>query len=114
MTQKRPVPNRVVLGSLTDRRIWRVTSRSPGPDRLVEDDGVVAHDRLGQAEPLLEVEVDLEGKSLGGPPGRPVVGAEPHRHHGRGSDGPPVTSSATASSQNSGLAFSTEEQVVHT
>ena len=45
-------------------------------------------------------------------PGRPVMRPEPHREHRRRGDGPPVSSAATSSSQNSGLPFSTDAHVV--
>ena len=58
-----------------------------GPHRLVEDDGVVGHHRLGQLEALLQVEVHLQRQLLGSVrPGRPVVRAEPHREHRRRRD----------------------------
>src|ERR1035441_1821370 len=60
----------------------------PWPHRLVEDHGVVAHHRLGETQPFLEIKMDLQRKGGPGAPGCPVVRPEPHRHHGRRGDGP--------------------------
>src|SRR5581483_5765409 len=69
---------------LTDRAQDLVRPQDvAGPDRLVEDHRVVGDDRLGQAEPLLEVEVHLQRQALLVAPRCPVVHPEPHRQHRR-------------------------------
>jgi hypothetical protein len=55
----------------------RARDQVAGPHRLVEDGGVLGHDRLGQLEASLEVEVDLQGQLLDRATGRPVVRPEP-------------------------------------
>ncbi len=54
----------------------------------MELDRVVGHDRLGQAEELLQVEVHLQRQCLLGAAGCPVVRPEPHRDHGGRRDRP--------------------------
>ena len=50
-----------------------------GPHRLVEGGDVLGHDRLGELEARLQVEVDLQRQLLDRAPGGPVVRAEPRR-----------------------------------
>ena len=107
------MPSFVVFGSLTDRRIWRRAQHVAGPHRLVEDDRVVGHHRFGQLEALLQVEVHLQRQRLLGAARAPSGAGRNHTESiVGGAIGPPVISSATSSSQNSGLPFSTDAQLV--
>ena len=108
MTQNRPVPSLVVFGSLTERRTAG-RERVAGAHRLVEHDRVVAHHRFRQAEALLQVEVHLQRqRRLASRPGAQWCGRNHTDSIVGGAIGPPVSSAATSSSQNSGLPFSTD------
>ena len=64
ITQNRPVPSRRSSSSLTDTRMLRARDAVAGADRLVERGDVLGHDRLGQLEARLQVEVDLQRQLL--------------------------------------------------
>ncbi len=114
MTQKRPVPSLVVFSSLTERRIWRVRSRSPGRTGSWNTMVLSLMTASGNPRPSLRSKWTCRGRAWAVRPGAQWWGRNHTETMVGGAMGPPVTSSATCSSQNRGLPFSTEAQVVHT
>ena len=88
MTQKRPVPSFVVFGSLTDRRIWRVCSTSPGRTGSWNTIVLSVITASGSPNVSFRSKWTWSGSADLGAAGRPAVRAEPDREHRRRRDRP--------------------------
>ena len=114
MTQKRPVPSFVVFSSLTERRTWYV--RRTSPMRTGVWNSMLLSDMIASGSPKssLRSKCTWSGSACSVRPGAQWWGRNHTETIVGGAIGPPVSASATSSSQKSGLPFSTEEHDVHT
>ena len=112
MTQNRPVPSFVVFGSLSDRRTCDVLITSPGRTGVWKATSLSLITASGRPRTSLRSKCTCSGSRGTDWPGCQWCGRNHSERVDGGATGPPVRSSATASSQNSGFPFSTEAQDV--
>lgn len=102
----------MVLGPLTDRRIWRVCSRSPGRTGSWNTIVLSVITASGRSNAALRSKCTCSGRATSVRPGAQWWGRNQTEIMVGGAMGPSVTSAATSGSQKSGLPFSTDEHDV--
>ena len=112
MTQKRPVPSLVVLGSLSERSTWAVLMTSPGRTGSWNATSLSLMIASGRPRRSFRSKCTCSGSLCAVWPGCQWWGRNHSDKVEGGAMGPPVISAATSSSQNSGLPFSTEAHEV--
>ncbi len=108
------MPSFVVFGSLTERRIWRVCRTSPGRTGSWNTIVLSVITASGRPNVSFRSKWTCSGSASSVRPGAQLCGRNHTESIVGGAIGPPVISAATSSSQNSGLPFSTDAQVVQT
>ena len=108
------MPSLVVFGSLSERRTWAVLITSPGRTGSWKTTSLSLMIASGRPSRSLRSKCTCRGSFWAVCPGCQWWGRNQSESVDGGAIGPPVRSAATASSQYSGLPFSTEAHDVHT